>query len=226
MILKGLARDPEKRWQNAHEMAGALEKAYPVGSTRDVGEWVRAVYAEALIQRAKSVAEIENLELPAAGSDRPRAASHASLPHIAIHIPKAPRVPDGTSSNVEAPAGVPKSKPMTRYAIVAGGAALALLLIVSLALSTSKHDTAPAASAAATSSTARPVIPPPIPTPDSILARAGGDPGNAGGPLASGEHAGPCAASQRRQLAPLRGAGPLRGAFPLRQSLDAIRRTR
>ncbi len=173
VILKGLARDPEQRWQNAHEMAAALEKAYPVGSTRDVGEWVRAVYAEPLIQRAKSVAEIENLELPAAGSDRPRAASHASLPHIALHIPKAPRVPGGAQSNAEAPAGVPKGKPMTRYAIVAGGAALALLLIVSLALSTSKHDTAPAASAAAASGTAHPVIPPPMPTPDpSTLAQA------------------------------------------------------
>jgi serine/threonine-protein kinase len=174
VILRGLARDPDKRWQNAHEMAAALEKAYPVGSTRDVGEWVRAVYAGPLIERAKSVAEIENLELPAAGSDRPRAASHASLPHI--HIPKAPRVPDGTQSNVEAPAGVPKGRPITRYAIVAGGAALALLLIVSLALSTSKHDTAPAPSAAAASSPAPPVIPrPPTPDPSALAQSANPD---------------------------------------------------
>jgi hypothetical protein len=40
-----------------------------VGSTREVGEWVRAVYAEPLTLRAKSVAEIENLE-PIIGGER------------------------------------------------------------------------------------------------------------------------------------------------------------
>jgi serine/threonine-protein kinase len=163
VILKGLARDPEQRWQNTHAMAAALEKAYPVGSTREVGEWVRAVYAEPLSQRAKSVAAIENIELPAIGSERPRAASHTSLPHI--HIPKSPRVPDGTPQNVEAPAGVPRTKPRTRFAIIAGVAALGLMFIVSLTMSTSKHGTPPEASGASASRAAPSAIPPPVPTP-------------------------------------------------------------
>jgi serine/threonine-protein kinase len=220
VILKGLARDPEKRWQNAHEMAGALEKAYPVGSTREVGEWVRAVYGEALVQRAKSVAEIENLELPAAGSERPRAASHASLPHI--HIPKSPRVPDGTPSNLEAPAGVPKTRPMTRYAIVAAGAALALLLIVSLALSTSKHAP-PAASGAAASSPA-----PPVPTPDpSTLAQAAptdtpADPAaTASTQDPSSPPAAPAAAPARRWASPRRAPTPAKPGCNPPYTIDA-----
>jgi serine/threonine-protein kinase len=173
VILKGLARDPEQRWQNCHEMAAALETAYPVGSTREVGTWVKTVYAEPLSVRAKTVAEIENIELPAAGSERPRAVSHASLPHI--NIPKSPRVPDETPQNVEAPAGVPGSKSRTRFAVVAGVAALGLLFVVSLVLSPSKPATPRAASAVSASSAAPSTIPPAVPTPDPSTLAQGAD---------------------------------------------------
>jgi serine/threonine protein kinase len=209
VILKGLARAPDDRWQTAHEMAAALEKAWPVGSSREVGEWVRSVGAEPLSLRAKSIAEIENTELPAVGSDRPRAGSNASLPRISLHIPKAPKaphIPEGTPSNVEAPAGVPRTKPMTRYAIVAGGVALALLLLVSLALSTSRRDAAPAASASAAASAPPAAAPPPIPTPEPSALAQEAPPDTPADPsaVASAQEAPPAPVAPRRYGRPQR----------------------
>ncbi|HEX8790627.1 MAG TPA: serine/threonine-protein kinase [Polyangiaceae bacterium] len=210
VLLKGLARDPKDRWQTAHEMAEALEKAYPVGSTREVGEWVRSVVGEQLALRARSIAEIENIELPAGGgSDRPRAGSHSSLSHLVGQIPKAPRVPDATPNSVEAPAGVPKATARTRYAMVAGGAVLVTLLVVWGALSASRHDAAPAASATASAT---------APADPSALAQTAPPDSASADPSAAASAPDPFEPQPPPQPSPTAAAPPRRWSAPRRPS--------
>ena len=60
VVLRGLDRDPQKRFATAMEMALALEACVPAATAATVGEWVRRVSAEALALRAKQVVEIES----------------------------------------------------------------------------------------------------------------------------------------------------------------------
>ena len=60
VLLRGLERDPAKRWQTAREMAVALERAVGAASAADVGEWVEQMAKEVLAKRTSAVADIES----------------------------------------------------------------------------------------------------------------------------------------------------------------------
>ena len=60
VVLRGLERDPDKRFRTAKEMARALEDATPIASNSRVGEWVETVAGDSLAKRAAKVAEIES----------------------------------------------------------------------------------------------------------------------------------------------------------------------
>ena len=151
VILKGLARDPEKRWSTAHDMAAAMERALSVGSPREVGEWVKRVAAEPLDARASSIAEIENTELPAMRkSDPPRSGSIRLAPR------RPPRAPDETPGTLETAAGLPRWSPRFWVAIAAACATAGLLVVVLLATSRSKGGNAPAPSVPAVATSVAP----------------------------------------------------------------------
>ena len=59
VVLRGLTRDPSKRFSSAREMALALETAVRLATSTEVGEWVSRVAGAALAERARIVAEIE-----------------------------------------------------------------------------------------------------------------------------------------------------------------------
>jgi serine/threonine-protein kinase len=59
IVLRGLSLDPEKRFASAREMAVELEKAGPLASLREVGDWVEQTAADTLQRRAGQVAEVE-----------------------------------------------------------------------------------------------------------------------------------------------------------------------
>jgi serine/threonine-protein kinase len=60
IVLRGLDRDPSKRFATARDMARAIESCVPpVGST-EIGEWVQRVAAPELSARERIVAAIEN----------------------------------------------------------------------------------------------------------------------------------------------------------------------
>jgi serine/threonine-protein kinase len=59
VVLRGLSRDPAKRFTSAKEMAIALETTIRPASSTEVGEWVSRVAHAALADRARVVAEIE-----------------------------------------------------------------------------------------------------------------------------------------------------------------------
>ncbi|HEX7663766.1 MAG TPA: serine/threonine-protein kinase, partial [Polyangiaceae bacterium] len=60
ITLRGLDRDPEKRFATAREMALSIERSIGLASTSEVGEWVEEWAAEALGFRAACIAEIES----------------------------------------------------------------------------------------------------------------------------------------------------------------------
>ena len=61
VALRGLARDPDHRYQTAQEMAIALERAVGVAIPREVGRWVEQNAASSLKKRMERIAEIESV---------------------------------------------------------------------------------------------------------------------------------------------------------------------
>jgi serine/threonine protein kinase/ABC-type sugar transport system substrate-binding protein len=59
VVLRGLNRDPSKRFETAREMALALESTGRLATSTEVGEWVHRMAHAELADRAKIIAEIE-----------------------------------------------------------------------------------------------------------------------------------------------------------------------
>jgi serine/threonine protein kinase len=60
LVLRGLHRDPTKRFQSAREMARALEGCLPIVASSQIGEWVEAMAETSLAERSARVARIES----------------------------------------------------------------------------------------------------------------------------------------------------------------------
>ena len=71
VVLRGLERDPAKRYATAREMAIALENQAALATPIEVGAWVERVAGVTLAQRADRVASIES-ECIVVSADEPR----------------------------------------------------------------------------------------------------------------------------------------------------------
>ncbi len=60
VVLKGLERDPAKRFASAREMAQALAKVEDLADAAEVAEWLERVAHLSLLERARRVAEVES----------------------------------------------------------------------------------------------------------------------------------------------------------------------
>jgi serine/threonine-protein kinase len=60
VLAKGLARDPQERWQSADELARALEAIGPTAPARDVARWVEQLAGETLAERTRQIASVES----------------------------------------------------------------------------------------------------------------------------------------------------------------------
>jgi serine/threonine-protein kinase len=60
IVLRGLEKDPRKRFASAREMALAIEECVKLAPTHEVGEWVERTAHDMLSERAQKIAEIES----------------------------------------------------------------------------------------------------------------------------------------------------------------------
>src|SRR5882724_4039770 len=60
IVLRGLEKDPRKRFASARDMALAIEKCIPLAPAHEVGAWVEQTALEVLAERAQKIAEIES----------------------------------------------------------------------------------------------------------------------------------------------------------------------
>ncbi len=86
IVLQGLERDPDKRFQTAEGMSVAIEKASKHASTREVGAWVREVAKAALDERSAKLARVEGMTPPntegLAAATADIAATQTSVPEL------------------------------------------------------------------------------------------------------------------------------------------------
>ncbi|HEY8039200.1 MAG TPA: serine/threonine-protein kinase [Polyangiaceae bacterium] len=59
IVMRGLARSPDRRYATAREMALEIEHQLPLAPASQVGQWVERHGGEALAERARRIAEVE-----------------------------------------------------------------------------------------------------------------------------------------------------------------------
>ena len=119
VVLRGLDRDPERRYATAHEMAVDLARACPVASAEDVGEWVSALAHDELARCSTLLGHSER-----AVPSRP------SLPALTVDVPSSDTRFDAASSLPGSASG-PAPR---RSHLVAALAAAALVSMIPITL--------------------------------------------------------------------------------------------
>jgi serine/threonine-protein kinase len=90
IVMRGLERDPDRRFATAKDMAAALEGLGDLARPADVGAWVERVAADVLRERAARVAEIEREESSARPATRDvEPAPRGTEPTIVLREPGA-----------------------------------------------------------------------------------------------------------------------------------------
>jgi serine/threonine-protein kinase len=169
VVMRGLEREPSRRFATAREMAIALEQHVTLATPIEVGAFVARIGGTTLAQRAERVAEIEvessggvdtdaEEHTPAEVAHRPRAASvtgataaTVAFPGLALEgdrttVDKAELTGTGVATVSEASGpGRRRRANVVRAAWVAGAAAVLGLTL--LARAGAEHAPAPSASA-------------------------------------------------------------------------------
>ncbi len=158
IVLKGLERDPAKRWATAQEMANALEDALPPATARQVAEWVDTLASEALALRAKRIAEIESSSTlegdPQTGEvlAQIRASSSGSV-LAAAGLPTDLATMSQSAISVSAGGARPKRRRWIAPAALAFGALTAILIALAISYSNHAQDHAASPTSATASAT-------------------------------------------------------------------------
>ncbi len=162
VVMRGLDRDPGRRWSSAREMAVALEKVLAPTPTRELGEWVRETAGELLAWRMDLVHRIESetsSSIPPPGQDDSLVTKNSGIvksPHARRRARQLdtederatlPRLPPPSSTTDVTP-------PRSRRPLVLGAAALLLVAGGALAFRLAQLRAPVSSSAAATSASA------------------------------------------------------------------------
>jgi serine/threonine protein kinase len=147
VVMRGLAREPADRFDDALAMAEAIERAAPAAPPRVIASWVKELASDRLAARAQLLASIESSTAGMAGA-QPVSASVS----IAAH----PTVPDAretgrTSISVatDRAASAPPKRSGWR-SVAVGGVALGAIAAVAIALGRVGREPRAGSSAAAT----------------------------------------------------------------------------
>jgi len=158
VVMRGLNRDRDVRFDTARDMARAIEACGPLSTPSAIGEWVEATAGNALSVRARIVSEVEQIE------DFP-VAEHSSRPPRILASAEEPTVAevrtDGTpAESVPGPESEPNFHPHRRRRIVIVTAIVAFLFgLLALQLFLPERQPAPKPAAADTASAPAPSQP-------------------------------------------------------------------
>ncbi len=149
VVMRGLERDPARRYATAREMALDLERCVGIASPSQVGEWVESLARDELAKRAAHMARIEGVT-PTQPSER-RLPIKSGLTTPAgeatdATVPSRPRI-SGTLSDrlhmVVAPTRASGRRLLGRVAVVASVIAGGLAASVLVVLLAGRHAKAP-----------------------------------------------------------------------------------
>jgi len=153
VVMRGLDRDPARRFETARDMASALEACVPPAGASTVGAWLERVAGPALALRAARIAEIES-----------SAATETTLP---LEMPVQPT----QASSISVASSVTASPPRRRRLVWIALAALGVLGTSAVAgiewIGPRVHPSSVAAPASAPPLPASVDTAPPPPTEDS-----------------------------------------------------------
>jgi serine/threonine-protein kinase len=140
VVMRGLERDPARRYASAREMALDMERCVGVASASEVGEWVESLAHDELRKRAARVTEIESASSPSSARGSGALPSVGEMPTTVSQsfpdvVQAQPELRSDVSSIAVSPIFPLVSRPAgTRPAIVAGTAVIATLVAVFLVL--------------------------------------------------------------------------------------------
>lgn len=136
VVMKGLERDPERRWQTAREMALALEECIPLPSAAQISAWVESVASVTLHERAERVAEVESATSDAGDQKSAVLAElRAGEPVTRADTPAFAAIPAGDvqtgsrSAALSLAASTPPRAEQSRLLVPLLGAVLAMLVV-------------------------------------------------------------------------------------------------
>jgi serine/threonine-protein kinase len=192
VVMRGLERDPSKRFATAREMAIALESQSALATPIEVGAWVERVAGVTLAQRAERVAAIEAefgqavRAAPAGASvelapHRPAAASLTGATSATVAVPGLARTDDKTTVDVGgeltrtgvvsvSDLSVPRRRTrlVSAATVIGAGALLGIVLMVRASTHGSPDQAASAALASAAAIDSATTPPLPAPPSDSV----------------------------------------------------------
>jgi serine/threonine protein kinase len=145
VVLRGLERDPERRYGTAREMAAEIDACIGVASPTEIGDWVERVAGEELRERALRIASIERSAAEAADDLRKMEATDMPTPagklagepttyvwgQTTRNERKRRGEPSGISISSSRLAIVP-TRAMRKLALATAGVALVLAVVVSV----------------------------------------------------------------------------------------------
>ncbi len=167
IVMRGLARDPARRFGTAREMALALEEQASPATASQVGEWVQELCGDTLRSRASMLTKIESVscESSPAPSGAPDASSHEPLPPGTDHTASAltgttlsaGEFSQVSSLSVATPMDAPFARKLSNGRVLALGVAAAIVVGVVAAFLAARGggpDSVPATSPSASLSSA------------------------------------------------------------------------
>ncbi len=184
IVMRALAKSPEDRFEDAREMARALESVVPLVATAEIGEWVEATAAEHLATRTQTVSRIEVDSavsnpradgLAAWPSSGPASVSATRLAPMAAGPPgaDATEVSGSSASAVVESAVVPRiDRRWIAAGIGAGGGLLVFAIILAIVAGRSNPTSASTTIAPVAPSGLPAASPPALPVPPAPLPAA------------------------------------------------------
>jgi eukaryotic-like serine/threonine-protein kinase len=187
VVMRGLDRDPERRFPTAREMAAALEACVAPATASQIGAWVRQTAEHALVERAALVRRVEE------------GAVESSVVARTPRSPSTPRQEGSSTLPVTAPAPRRHRQAGALTALIALGTFALGASTVALVLTRSSPPASPAASALSSASPATSDRAPDVAAPSPIATATPAPSGS--GVRAAGTTSSPAPTAVRRRPA-------------------------